>query len=452
MSFRVLSPTGILGYGFPEESFRFGMSRKPDLIAVDAGSTDPGPYYLGAGVSFTQAAAVERDLAILLDAAVEASIPLVIGSAGGAGARPHLDWTREILLKVARERGLAFRLGVIPADVPKATVLAGLNAGHVEPLEAVPPLTESDVADATNIVAQMGSEPVAAAFDEGCQVVLCGRAYDAAPFAAPPIRAGYPAGLALHMGKILECAAIAADPGSGRDCVLGELSENDFVLESLNPARRFTRSSTAAHTLYEKSDPRRLPGPGGHVALDGCVFEELPEGRVRVSGSEFVATPEYWVKLEGAKPVGYRSVCIAGIRDSILIAQIDEVLETIRRETLGGDPEADGAPRLLFHVYGKNAVMGEIEPRREHDAHELGLVIEAIASTQAESDEIVASARSGLLHHGYPGRVSTAGNLAMLFSPSDIPYGPVFRFCVYHLLKVDDPAGLFPVEVVEVGA
>jgi len=45
---RILSPTAILGYGFPEESFREGMNRKPHVIAVDAGSTDPGPYYLGA--------------------------------------------------------------------------------------------------------------------------------------------------------------------------------------------------------------------------------------------------------------------------------------------------------------------------------------------------------------------------------------------------------------------
>lgn len=35
-SFKVLSPTAILGYGFPEESFRKAMAESPDLIAVDA--------------------------------------------------------------------------------------------------------------------------------------------------------------------------------------------------------------------------------------------------------------------------------------------------------------------------------------------------------------------------------------------------------------------------------
>ena len=46
---RILSPSGIVGYGFPEESFLAGVALKPDLIACDGGSTDPGPYYLGAG-------------------------------------------------------------------------------------------------------------------------------------------------------------------------------------------------------------------------------------------------------------------------------------------------------------------------------------------------------------------------------------------------------------------
>lgn len=55
-SFKVLSPTAILGYGFPEESFRKAMAESPDLIAVDAGSSDPGPHYLGAGKPFTDRA------------------------------------------------------------------------------------------------------------------------------------------------------------------------------------------------------------------------------------------------------------------------------------------------------------------------------------------------------------------------------------------------------------
>ena len=120
---RILSPTAILGYGFPDASFEEGMRRRPDLIAVDAGSTDPGPYYLGAGVSFTDRGAVYRDLDRLLPAAVIAGIPLFIGSAGGCGGEPHLAWTLDIVREIAKNRGLTFRLASIHAEVDRRLVL-----------------------------------------------------------------------------------------------------------------------------------------------------------------------------------------------------------------------------------------------------------------------------------------------------------------------------------------
>ena len=43
------------------------QTRPPDeVVLVDGGSTDAGPYYLGRGVAKTAAAAVERDLRILV--------------------------------------------------------------------------------------------------------------------------------------------------------------------------------------------------------------------------------------------------------------------------------------------------------------------------------------------------------------------------------------------------
>ena len=69
--FIVLSPTAILGYGFPEESFYRGLEKNPDLIAVDAGSTDPGPHYLGSGKSFTDRIGVKRDLRYMITEGVK---------------------------------------------------------------------------------------------------------------------------------------------------------------------------------------------------------------------------------------------------------------------------------------------------------------------------------------------------------------------------------------------
>src|SRR5262249_58518880 len=84
----ILAPEGMLGYGIPVRSMAEGMKRNPDAIAVDAGSTDPGPYYLGAGVPFTNRRAFKRDLGMILDAARERRVPVLIGSAGGGGGPP----------------------------------------------------------------------------------------------------------------------------------------------------------------------------------------------------------------------------------------------------------------------------------------------------------------------------------------------------------------------------
>lgn len=446
---RVLSPTAILGYGFPEASFRNGLKKQPDLIGVDAGSTDPGPYYLGAGKSFAARPAVKRDLEFILKGAMALSIPCIIGTAGGAGAREHVRWTEAIIAEIAREQRLRFRMGVIGADVSKDLVLRAMQEGRVRPLSPAPELTADEVAASVRIVAQMGPEPVIAALENGCQVVLCGRCYDPVAFAAPAIQRGYDVGLALHLGKILECAAIAATPGSGSDCVLGTLFDDCFELESLNPQRRFTRISTAAHTLYEKTDPYRLPGPGGTLDLSAARFEALEGGRVRVSGTRFEPAVPYTLKLEGVKRAGFRTISLAGIADPVLISCLDAVLDEVKERVREGIA-SNG--RVLFHVYGRNQVLRPAIAFEGAPAHDLGVVMEAVADDQETANAICSYVRSTLLHFGYPGRIATAGNLALLYSPSDIPCGEVFEFNIYHLLEVADPESLFPIEVREVGA
>jgi hypothetical protein len=445
---KILSPTAILGYGFPLSSFEAALSRNPDVIAVDAGSSDPGPYYLGAGISFTDRTAVKRDMKHMLIAARSRDIPMLVGSAGGAGARPHLDWCVDIVREIAREEGLSGRLAVIPADIQKTTLLNGLDAGD---LVAPPPgttTTQQDITDSTHVVAQMGEEPPMAAIEAGADVVVTGRCYDPAVFAAVPILRGFPRGLALHMGKILECAAIAALPGSGSDCMLATLDTEGFVLETLNPDRVCTVTSVAAHTLYEKSDPYRLPGPGGILDLTETRFEQLDDRRVRVSGSRFKPSDGYFVKLEGAKSIGFRTVSIAGARAPDMIAQLDDIIAGVRARVADNFPEMEeGSAQLLFRIYGRDGVMGALEPERDRVPHEVGIIIEAVAESQERANTICSFARSTMLHYGYPNRVSTAGNLAFPYSPSDMKAGEVYGFSLYHLLKLDDPKSLFPFEL-----
>lgn len=440
--FRVLSPTGIVGYGFPEESFRAGVALKPDLIACDAGSTDPGPYYLGSGIPFTNATAVKRDMTLMLKAACELNIPLVIGSAGGSGADVHLNREVDILRQIAREEGLSFKLAVISAEFEKDFLIRQLEEGSIEKLGPAPQVTKKDIEDSTHIVAQMGIEPIIKALDDGAQVIICGRCYDPAAFAAPAIRLGYDKALALHMGKILECAAICATPGSGSDCIMGYLNDDHFCVEPLAPERKCTPTSVSAHTLYEKSNPYILPGPGGHLDLSECVFTAQSDRRVRVSGSKFVPEAVPSVKLEGCKQAGCRTISICGNRDPIFISQVDEILENLKGRT-AANLSADFEYELDFIVYGKNGVMGALEPQAQVTSHEIGIVIDAVADTQEHASAVCSVARSTLLHYGYPGRIATAGNLAFPFSPSDIKVGPIYVFSVYALLRSRDPEKLF---------
>ena len=48
---KVLIPCGALGLGYDPAALARGITQKPDIIAIDGGSTDSGPHYLGTGTS-----------------------------------------------------------------------------------------------------------------------------------------------------------------------------------------------------------------------------------------------------------------------------------------------------------------------------------------------------------------------------------------------------------------
>lgn len=442
--YKILSPSGILGYGFPEASFRAGVAQKPDLIACDGGSTDPGPHYLGSGKPFTTRSAVKRDLTLMLLAACELNIPLVIGTAGSSGGTPHLARETEILFEIAKEHGLSFKAATISSELDQEFLVQELKNGRIVPLEPAPMPTEQDIRDCSRVVAQMGVESIMAALDAGAQVILCGRCYDPAAFAAPAIRAGYSEALATHLGKILECACIAATPGSASDCMMGYLYEDSFAVEPCTENRKCTTTSVAAHTLYEKSNPYLLPGPGGMLDLQECTFEQETDRRVRVRGSNFIPQIRKNVKLEGAKYTGCRTISICGNRDPLFIAELDNTLEALHQRVADNLSGTNIDYKLDFIIYGKNGVMGALEPNPVCEGHEVGLVIDVVSDTQENANTVCAVARSTLLHYGYPGRMATAGNLSFPFSPSDIAVGGIYTFAVYALLENEDPISLFP--------
>ena len=202
---------------------------------------------MGAGKSFTNRGAVKRDLEIMMENSIKNHIPLIIGTAGGSGGDVHLSWCKDIIYEIAKEKNLKFKLASIHSQFSKKEIKKALRENKITPLGPVPPLTEEIIDESTSIVGQMGLEPFLNALDEGVDIILAGRTYDPVVFAVSAIRAGYDKGLALHLGKILECAAICAMPGSGSDCMFGYLGKDYFRLEPLNSIRKCTTVSVAAH-------------------------------------------------------------------------------------------------------------------------------------------------------------------------------------------------------------
>lgn len=442
----VVVSNGMLGYGFPAASLDAAVEIGIDLIAVDAGSTDPGPHYLGSGELFGSLDMIRRDLELLVDAQHRSGATLVIGSAGGGGADVHVEQTMDILRDVIRKKGLSKKIATVRSELTKDEVKHAIRDKRVRVYETGAALQDKDVDESTHIVAQIGVEPLVAALKAGPVIVLAGRAWDPGNIAALAIARGCDPGLAVHAGKILECGAQAALPVEGSDLLLGRIRKDDFIVEPLQAHKRCTVDSVAAHTLYEKTNPVLLPGPSGTSDLTQSTFEQHDERRVIVRGSRWRPDARKTVKLEGARLAGWRYVMVAGVRDPGMIAHIDSIQEGLlaRIEGFFAGRIRPEQYRVRFHRYGLDGVMGALEPNRGGaPPHEIGIVADVVGETEAIAKAAAAAVRSLLLHWGYPGRIATAGNLAFPFSPAEYNAGPVYEFNIYHLLEIDDPAARF---------
>lgn len=444
---RMMSASGILGYGFPESSLKAALERRPHMIGVDGGSSDPGPHYLGSGKTLNSRLAMKRDLSLLLRGAIKNGIPMMVGTCGGAGGEPHLQACADIIREVAREHGLSFKMALIHAEQGKDFLLEQLAAGKIRTLGNAPALRPQDIAGAERIVGMMGPEPYRQALAAGAQVILGGRGTDPAPWVALAMHHGLPPAPAWYAGKMLECACNAAIPKK-HDCLLVTVGEDFVEAEPLNPELRCTPMSVAVQALHENASPVIRYEPGGVVDSHDCRIEAVNDRVVRITGMEWKPAP-YSIKLEGVRRVGFSAFTIAATRDPGLIGQIDSFLEFVRTSTatkvraLGISPDDY---QLVVRVYGRNGVMGAWEPSKEAQPVELSIIAEVVANTQEIANAALSLARVTLLHSDFPGRMCREGNMAFPFSPSDIERGAIYEFILQHVVEIDDPLRMFPIE------
>lgn len=444
----IIGASGQLGYGVPQASFENALTRNPDVIGADMGSTDIGPYYLGAGELATSDTQTRRDLHRLLAGARQLDVPLLIGSAGSAGAKPHLDKTLAMVRDIARTEGLHFRMAVIRSDMPRELVKAAIRAGRIRGMgAALPDLTEAEVDGMSQLVGQAGMEAFVRALQQDVDVVIAGRSCDTGIFSSIPSMLGYPMGPVMHMAKIVECASLCCLPG-GRDSILAVLEGDGFILESMNPDRRATPMSVSAHSLYEQGDPNTIAEPAGTAFVDSAEYSAVDDRRTRVKGARWRPSDRPTVKLEGATFVGERAVMVAGSADPRFIGRIKENTAEVAKLVAdlvcdsGAKPDYD----LTFRIYGLDGVypwpQAPATPPRE-----IFVMAECIAPTRERAMQVAKSTKQYLMHHGFPGRLSTSGNMAFPFTPPELLAGAAYRFSAYHLMEVDDLPSLFPIEV-----
>lgn len=450
--FSLVSATGMLGSGFQPASIDKAIALGAQMIGCDAGSTDAGPSNLGTGRCHFSHAAVKRDTDAILTRAIEHRLPLVIGSAGTSGSDIGLDWLCGIVREIARERGLHFKMAKIHSELGKATVRQHLESGRARPLAPAGELTEELIDESVHIVGMMGVEPMQEALNSGAQVVIGGRSSDTSIFAALPLLKGFDPGVVWHMAKILECGAAAVAVRVAPDSMMATLHDDAFDVVPLRDDYWCTPQSVASHTLYENADPFELIEPSGTVFTDKAIYTALSDRAVRVKGSRFVRAKEYTIKLEGARRRGYSTIILGAVRDPYIISQLDAWLELLHKSiairlkhTIG-----DAKYEIVTRVYGRDAVMGELEPVRKTSAHEIAILWDIISDSQELSRTIATSVGHLALHNPIPKWHGLITGLALPFSPPELNRGAVYEFHLNHVLVPDSPTSLFPIEMEEI--
>ena len=449
---RILIPTGALGLGFDEAALAAGLAMGPDIIAVDGGSTDSGPAYLGTGTSKYSRAATKSEWRRLMQARAEAGVPLVIGTAGTCGTDSTVDWMYAITEEVARELGQTLKVARLYAQQPADRVAAAMAAGRVLPLDPAPDVTAGDLERMSNIVALAGAEQIGAALATGADIVIAGRTTDTATIAALPLARGDHAGAAWHGAKIGECGSLCtSNPTSGP--IVIDFDADGFTVAPGLPSAKCTPRSVAAHMLYENADPFLLYEPGGHLDVSRADYAQLDDRRVRVTGSDWVASGDYTVKLEGARLAGYQSTILVTLREpryvrevEAWVARLSAFLEGEIRTRMDLTPE-DYA--LEFRIIGKSATLGALETRKG-DPVEVGVLAIVTAPSQERASEIAKLSNPFLLHYPLTDDEPQA-TFAFPFSPADWARGALYEFTLNHVMVLDDPMEAFRLEVSEVG-
>lgn len=448
---KIICPNGHLGFApLKEESFKIGVKAGPDIIAADSGSDDIGPVPLGSDTCASPKSWQEHDLEVMLLAARKKNIPMLIGSAGDTGSNSRVDMYVEIIQEISKKHNLpTFKIGWFYSEVSQQYIKNKIQSGSVvEGLDDRAPLDIETLEQTERVVAMAGVHPFLALLEEGCDVIIGGRCSDSAIFAAPALFHGFPEAQSYYLGKVLECASFCAEPYGAKETVLGEISQHDVSVTAMNPEQSCTVASVAGHAMYERANPFHEYVAGGMLDMTNCHYVQKNKKTTTVTGMSFEKAQEFRVKLEGSGKIGERYVGMAGVRDPYTIKNIDKVIQWARDQVV--EKFGPDGWELYYNVFGRNGIMGDMEPLKDYPSHELMIVVQGVAPTKEMAEEVAMTGTRQLFYARLPEVKGTAGGVSFVFDEV-MAASPAHTWTVNHTMAVDDPMELFPIHTKTVG-
>ena len=281
---------------------------------------------------------------------------------------------REALLAAFKEAGVDLKVAVVRGDDLSARADAYRAAGTTEMFSgaAMPE-------NFASVNAYLGAFPIAAALDDGADVVITGRVVDSAVVLGPLIHEfGWKPGdydllsAGSLAGHVIECGTqatggiftdwrLVADGWDDMGFPIAECAaDGSFVISKPEGTGGLVSTATIAEqVVYEVGDPRRYILPDVTADWSAVRLEQVGPDRVKVSGAKgTVPTDSY--KVSATYADGYRAqvtMMISG-RDAKARAEATAKAILLRSERLMRAAGFDGFAATSVEVLGTEAGYG----------------------------------------------------------------------------------------------
>jgi hypothetical protein len=196
--------------------------------------------------------------------------------------------------------------------------------------------------------------------------------------------------------------------------------------------------------------------PDGTIDCHGSVYEALDDRRVRVSGSRFIRVGADHDQARGRRARGLpghhhgrRARTLHPAATRWLVGRDAGRFKARVQEIFGGRVGPEDYD-IYVRVYGRDGVMGRLEPLAHQMGHEAGLLFTVTADDEATVDSIAKTFAHFALHYPIPEWGGLISGLAFPMAPAHVNRGEVFRFNLNHVVTPDDPLEMFRTELVEV--